>query len=144
MNQQAPGQAQFTHALRVFYEDTDASGVVYHANYLRYFERARSLWLEHLGLTHSRLARELDIGFVVTHADLAFKAPARLDDRLAVTVSISRMRRASLVFEQRIQCQSKVLVKAQFTVACVKLSRFGPCALPDAVRAAGVTSDEGA
>lgn len=124
--------------IQVFYEDTDASGVVYHANYLRYFERARSLWLEQLGLTHTRLAEALDVGFVVTHADIQFKAPARLDDRLQVSVAISRMRRASLQFRQAIRRDSALLVKAQFTVACVRLSHFSPCALPAELRAQGV------
>lgn len=130
--------------VRVFYEDTDATGAVYHANYLRYLERGRSLWLESLGLTHTRLAEELDIGFVVTHADVRFQAPARLGDRLQVSVGISRMRRASVQFEQGIRRESDVLVKAQFTVACVKLSRFAPCALPRALRACGVMGNEGA
>lgn len=144
MSTELPRSTLFTHEIRVFYEDTDASGVVYHANYLRYFERARSLWLEALGLTHQRLAQELDTGFVVTHAELDFKAPARLEDQLVVTVAIKRRRRASIVFEQRIQCETKVLVKAQFTVACVKLSHFGPCALPERIRAVEVVGHEGA
>src|SRR5699024_9253064 len=99
-----------TFPIQVFYEDTDASGVVYHANYLRYFERARSVWLEQLGLTHTRLAEALDVGFVVTHADVHFKAPARLDDRLQVSVGISRLRRASLQFRQAIRRESALLV----------------------------------
>ncbi|HLQ86735.1 MAG TPA: YbgC/FadM family acyl-CoA thioesterase [Salinisphaeraceae bacterium] len=123
------------YAFRVFYEDTDAGGVVYHANYLRYCERARSLWLESLGLTHTRLASELGLGFVVTHADVEFKSPARLDDRLQVSVAPLRLRRASALFEQIIYCGERVLVAAQFTIACVKLSRFTPCALPTELRA---------
>lgn len=129
--------SETSYRVRVFYEDTDAGGVVYHANYLRYFERARSLWLESLGLTHTRLAAELDTGFVVTHADVQFKLPARLDDRLEVSVAVARMRRASVMFEQLIHRDDTLLVKAQFTVACVKLSRFAPCALPDVLRVAG-------
>lgn len=131
--------------MRVFYEDTDAGGVVYHANYLRYCERARSLWLETHGLTHTHLASALDIGFVVTRADVRFKSPARLDDRLQVSVAVQRMRAASVIFEQIIRRQDVVLVKAQFTVACVKLSRFAPCELPDELRAVGAPFDfEGA
>jgi len=128
-----PEQAVFP--VQVFYEDTDAGGVVYHANYLRYFERARSLWMETFGLSHSHLAQTLDIGFVVAHADIQFKAPARLDDRLQVSVAVRRMRAASIIFEQLIRRHETLLVKAQFTVACVKLSRFAPCELPAVLRA---------
>lgn len=138
MSRHGPAPAASTSTIQVFYEDTDASGVVYHANYLRYFERARSLWLETLGLTHTRLAHELDTGFVVTRADVRFKAPARLDDRLEVSVAITRTRRASLVFEQFIRRESLPLVQAQFTVACVKLSSFSPCVLPDVLQGARV------
>lgn len=134
-------EPRYVYDVQVFYEDTDAGGVVYHANYLRYFERARSLWLQTLGLTHTRLAQTLDTGFVVSHADVRFRAPACLDDCLQVTVDIARMRRASVVFDQIIQREGDQLVKAQFTVACVKLSRFAPCALPDELRAAAVTAE---
>lgn len=133
-----PDTSSFT--IQVFYEDTDASGVVYHANYLRYLERGRSLWLESLGFTHTRLAEELGVGFVVARADLRFKAPARLDDRVQVTVEISRVRHASLQFEQGIWRDSTLLVKAQFTVACVRLSTFAPCEMPDMLRSMGVKS----
>src|SRR5699024_8244637 len=102
-----PEQAVFP--VQVFYEDTDAGGVVYHANYLRYFERARSLWMESFGLTHSHLAQTLDIGFAVAHADVRFQAPARLDDHLQVSVAVQRMRAASIVFEQLIRRQQAVL-----------------------------------
>src|SRR5699024_1434719 len=103
----------FACQVQVFYEDTDAGGVVYHANYLRYCERARSLWLEAQGLTHGRLAAQYGIGFVVTHADVRFRAPARLDDRLQVTVSIERRRRASLLFAQSIRRGPEMLVSAR-------------------------------
>lgn len=129
-----------SYPIKVFYEDTDAGGVVYHANYLKYMERGRSLWLEDLGFTHTRLAQELDIGFVVTHADVHFKAPARLDDNLQVTVAIDTMRRASLQFAQGVWRESQLLVQAQFKVACVKLSSFTPCALPQRLRARSVNS----
>lgn len=119
-----------TFPMQVFYEDTDASGVVYHANYLRYLERGRSLWLEALGFTHTRLASDLGLGFVVADATLKFRKPARLDDRINVSVAIARMRRASLIFDQGVWRDDTLLVKAQFTVACVKLTNFAPCALP--------------
>lgn len=136
MSQVEKEQNMASFDIHVFYEDTDAGGVVYHANYLKYFERGRSLWLRSLGLTHTRLANELDLGFVVTHADVKFKAPARLDDLVQVTVGLGRVRHASLRFRQTIWRDSTLLVKAQFTVACVRLSTFSPCTLPEVLRAA--------
>lgn len=130
-----------SYPIKVFYEDTDAGGVVYHANYLKYLERGRSLWLESLGFTHTRLARELDIGFVVAHADVHFKAPARLDDNLQVTVEVSAMRRASLRFRQGVWRDARLLVQAQFKVACVRLSSLSPCALPERLRSHGQSSN---
>src|SRR5699024_8626714 len=127
-----------TFPMQVFYEDTDATGVVYHANYLRYLERGRSLWLEAHGFTHTRLASELDLGFVVANATLQFRRPARLEDRISVTVAIGRVRRASLIFEQGVWREDTLLVKAQFTVACVRLATFAPCALPVELRNPGV------
>ncbi len=118
------------YSLWVFYEDTDATGVVYHANYLKYFERARSVWLYDKGLTHTWLRERYDLGFVVARADMRFRSPARLDDELGVSVAVAETRRASLIFEQEIIRSTDLLVKAQFTVACVKLACFTPCALP--------------
>lgn len=119
--------------VRVFYEDTDATGVVYHANYLKYLERARTLWLEAQGFTHRALAETYDIAFTLADAQLAFRAPARLDDELEVGVAVVERKRARIVFAQEIHCDGRLLIKARFTVACVRLTDFKPCGLPSAL-----------
>lgn len=120
-----------TYTVRVFYEDTDASGVVYHANYLKYLERARTLWLEARGHTHRALAQTHGVAFTLADAHLDFQAPARLDDTLTVHTHVAERRRARIVFAQKIGREQRLLVKARFTVACVRLRDFRPCALPD-------------
>ncbi|GAB3683994.1 tol-pal system-associated acyl-CoA thioesterase [Salinisphaera aquimarina] len=116
--------------VRVFYEDTDASGVVYHANYLKYMERARTLWLEARGGSHRVLASEQGIAFTLADANIMFRSPARLDDTLDVSATVVERRRVRIVFAQEIHCEGRLLIKARFTVACVRLSDFKPRALP--------------
>ena len=116
--------------VRVFYEDTDATGVVYHANYLKYFERARTLWMESRGATHRALADTHGVAFTLADAQVRFRAPARLDDELEIVTEVIERRRARIVFSQEIYCVDRLLIKARFTVACVRLRGFKPCALP--------------
>lgn len=130
MGEGAVGSRQSSLQLRVYYEDTDASGVVYHANYLRYCERARTEWLDHFGFGHRQLAEDYGIAFTLSHVEIAFRAPARLDDRLEIYTRIAKRRRVSMVFAQEIHCRDRLLVKALFTVACVRLGDFKPCGLP--------------
>ena len=97
--------AAFTWPVRVYWEDTDAGGIVFYANYLKYFERARTEWLRSLGLEQQRL-REQGAGmFVVTHTDVRYHRPARLDDLLLVTACLLEAGRASLTIEQRVLLQ---------------------------------------
>ncbi|MGN8159481.1 tol-pal system-associated acyl-CoA thioesterase [Salinisphaera sp. RV14] len=125
--------AAFAIGLRVYYEDTDATGVVYHANYLRYFERARTEWLESRGLGHRALAEEHGVVFTLADLSIRFRRPARLDDRLAVSATIAERTPARVVFEQQITRDGAALVQGQFTVACVKVANFRPCRLPEAL-----------
>lgn len=120
--------------VRVFYEDTDASGVVYHANYLKYLERARTLWLESQGHSHRALAADHGVAFTLADANLQFRLPARLDDTLEIDTRVAERRRARIVFEQEIHCEDRALIKARFTVACVRIHDFRPCALPEFYR----------
>lgn len=131
MSDRASDPGVFDYRLRVFYEDTDASGVVYHANYLKYFERARTLWLETHGHGHRALADSHGIAFTLVSLCMQFKSPARLDDILDVRTRVQERRRASIVFVQEIDCDERLLIQAQFTVACVKIRDFRPCALPE-------------
>lgn len=128
----------FVWPVRVYYEDTDASGVVYHANYLRYFERARTEWLRSLGLGHEVLMQQYGVAFTVSHMDIAFLRPARLDDELEATVLIAERKRASLRFAQTLRRRddpSRVLATANVRAGCVAVASFRPVALPPAIAA---------
>lgn len=123
----------FTWPLRVYYEDTDASGVVYHANYLKYFERARSEWLRAQALTHQRLRQDHGCAFTLTEITVRYKKPAKLDDELIATVAIAHIGRARLTFAQtlyRAEQPMVLLAEAQATVVCVNAESFKPCAWP--------------
>jgi acyl-CoA thioester hydrolase len=119
---------------RVYYEDTDASGVVYHANYLRYFERARTEWLRAMGFSQDDIHRSSGVVFTVANMKIDFLRPARLDDDLTITVVVEHMRRASLEFGQALtrKADGELLSRAHVRVGCVDFSTFRPCALPDA------------
>ena len=111
----------FSWQVRVYYEDVDIGGVVYYANYLRYFERARSEWLRSLGVNQERLAAVEGIGFVVARAEIDFKAGARLDDLLTVTVRPMEKKKTYLWLEQEARlADGKVCAKARIQVACVR------------------------
>jgi acyl-CoA thioester hydrolase len=128
------GQAEaFAWPVRVYYEDTDVGGVVYHAHYLNFLERARTEWLRAAGLEQTRLAAEYGIVFAVTRAELRFLAPARLDDALAVSVEPSRRGRVRIGFAQTIAlaaAPAEPLVTARVEVACVDRMRFRAAPLP--------------
>ncbi|MES0873457.1 tol-pal system-associated acyl-CoA thioesterase [Sinimarinibacterium thermocellulolyticum] len=128
----------FVWPLRVYYEDTDASGVAYHANYLRWFERARTEWLRALGFEQTRLHDELGIVFTVASLDVRYRRPARLDDEVTVEVRVPVVRAASLQFEQRLlrSVDGAVLAELSAKVGCVAAPGFRPTALPEALRAA--------
>lgn len=117
--------------VRVYYEDTDAGGVVFYANYLKFMERARTEWLRALGVEQQKLASQSDIGFVVADLDMKYRAPARLDDQLIVQTTVTQARRASLNFAQRVVRANEVLAEGQIRVGCVRLSCLKPAALPD-------------
>ncbi len=127
--------AVFRFPIRVYYEDTDASGVAYHAGYLRWFERARTEWLRALGMQQDSLHSEHGVVFTVAHLDIAYRRPARLDQALEVLTRVASMRRASLVFEQTLVDASTEapLARAMVKVGCVDAAQFRPIALPQAL-----------
>ena len=134
----ATGACAFEWPLRVYYEDTDASGVVYHANYLRYFERARTEWLRALGCNQDALRAEHGVVFTVSRIEVVYRLPARLDDELAATVAVSDCKRASLVMQQRLNRRGAspvTLASAEVRIACVHADSFRPTALPALLRA---------
>ncbi|MDR2871887.1 MAG: tol-pal system-associated acyl-CoA thioesterase [Xanthomonadaceae bacterium] len=119
----------FSFPLRIYWEDTDAGGVVYHARYLGFLERARSEWMRMLGYDQNELSSEHGLVFAVTSMQLDFRSPARLDDALQVTVALTQCGRASLVFTQTIRRGDELLVTARVKVAALGSSDFRPRAL---------------
>jgi acyl-CoA thioester hydrolase len=122
---------EFRLPVRVYYEDTDAGGVVYHTGYIRYFERARTEWLRALGYSQKQLAEEAGVLFSVVELSVRYLKPARLDDMLEVLARVGEAGRASVAFEQEIRDATGVLLAdAQVRVACVAAGNLKPCRLP--------------
>jgi acyl-CoA thioester hydrolase len=120
----------FQFDVRVYYEDTDAAGIVYYANYLRYMERARTEWLETLGFPLAAFEREHGVTFAVRRAALDFLLPARLNDRLAVSVEPQLCRGAQLDVVQRIARGDALLVRGAISLACIDLARMATRRIP--------------
>jgi acyl-CoA thioester hydrolase len=120
--------------VRVYYEDTDAGGVVYHASYLRYLERARTEWLRALGYAQAQLKQEQSLVFTVVGMTLQFLKPARLDDLLQVRSQVQVSGGASVQFEQQILRDADQIVSASVRVACLDAVTFRPRRLPAALR----------
>jgi len=120
----------FRHALRVYWEDTDAGGVVFYANYLKYFERARTEWLRSLGVGQQRLREDTGAIFIVSETALRYLAPARLDDWLQVTVAVDASGRASMTLVQQAWRGDTLLCEGRIRIACVDGASFRPCRIP--------------
>lgn len=126
-------QHSSTYGIRVFYEDTDVGGIVYHANYLKFFERARTEMLREFGVEQSLFLDE-NFGFVIKNAQLDYKATAKLDEKLTVHSRITQHKRVSLLFEQEIFNQQEVSIcKANILVVGINLTSARPCAIPQAI-----------
>ena len=136
MRAESPAQP-FVHRCRVYYEDTDAGGIVYYVNYLKFMERARTERLRSLGFAQSQLVGE-DLLFVVHSSEARYHAPARLDDELLVTAEVVEIKRASLRFRQQVRRAKDdlLLCEGQFLVACVRTESLKPRSIPDRLRAA--------
>ena len=134
----AQNEAQpFAHRCRVYYEDTDAGGIVYYVNYLKFMERARTERLRALGFAQSQLAED-GLLFVVHSAEARYLAPARLDDEVIVSAQVVELNRVSLRFRQQVwrASDSVLLCEGYFLVACVRADNFKPRAIPEALRLA--------
>ena len=125
----------FSFPTRVYWEDTDAGGVVYHAQYLAFLERARTEWLRARGYGQELLRTSHDLVFAVRAMRIDFRAPARLDDALEVTVALRECRRASLVVDQAIACDGRRLLDAQVRLAALDAAGFRPRGIPEALHA---------
>lgn len=130
----------FTWTIRVYYEDTDTGGVVFYANYLKFFERARTEWLRAAGVSQQALTEAHRVMFVVKSTAVDYHAPAKLDDELKLTVVVERLGRASVEFVQeawRVKngAQTELLSSGRIKVGCVDTEAFRPCPIPDDVLA---------
>ena len=125
--------SEFSWPVRIYYEDTDAGGIVYNANYLKFLERARTEWLRQLGIEQDQLLQH-NVAFVVRHIDIEFRNAARFNQLLAVSCRVAQLKRASMVFSQVIADETgRVIVSANVTIACVNLAAMKPIAIPEDV-----------
>ena len=120
-------------SIRVYWEDTDAGGVVYYANYLRFFERARTEWLRTLGVAQQRLREDDGVIFIVSESTVRYLRPARLDDRLDVTVAVRECGRASLSLAQQAWRGDTLLAEGTVRVGCVDAGTFRPRRIPSSI-----------
>jgi acyl-CoA thioester hydrolase len=126
---------EFTLSVRVYYEDTDAGGVIFYANYLKFLERARTEWLRTLAIDQSTLARTEQRLFVVRTLNMSYRKPAQLDDLLTIVTRVARLGQASIHFEQRVQRNQELLAEGQVHVCCIDTIHMRPMKLPATVRA---------
>ncbi|MFZ6658299.1 tol-pal system-associated acyl-CoA thioesterase [Undibacterium sp. TJN19] len=126
---------QFEWQVRVYYEDTDAGGIVFYANYLKFFERARTEWLRSAGVNQQQMADDSGVMFVVKATAVEYHAPARLDDELRLTVVVEKLGRASVQFVQEAWCGDRLLASGHIKVGCVSKETVRPAAIPTDVLA---------
>ncbi len=125
------GYSGFDWPVRIYWEDTDAGGVVYYANYLKFLERARSEWLRSLGVEQTELAQRDGVVFVVRRIEVDYLRPARFNDVLSVRSRLASMARASLEMIQGIERGEELILEARVKVACVGCQDFRPAKIPD-------------
>ena len=127
--------AAFRWPVRIYWEDTDAAGIVFYANYLKFFERARTEWLRSLGFEQESLRASAGLGFVVTDTALHYREPARLDDVLEVSVQPTHVGLASLTVGQQARRAGRLLAEGTIRVGCVDLGTFRPRRIPEDILA---------
>jgi acyl-CoA thioester hydrolase len=119
--------------LRIYWEDTDAGGVVFYANYLKFFERARTEWLRALGFAQERMRQEDAALFVVAETSVRYLQPARLDDLLDVDVQLIEAGRASLLLQQHARRDGSTLAEGRIRIGCVDAGTFRPRRIPSLI-----------
>ncbi len=124
---------EFVLDLRVYYEDTDAGGVVYHSNYLNFMERARTEWLRSLGFEQDQLREQYGVVFAVSSVQVKFLRPARFNDALQVSARLIQLGRASLSMSQEVRRGAEVLCRAEVKIASIEINQFKPAPIPQAI-----------
>ncbi len=134
----APGEGRaaqpYVQQVRIYYEDTDAGGVVFYANYLKFFERCRTDWLRAMGINQTALAEQSRRLFVVKGLEIQYRRPARLDDLLTIHSTVTRVGVASLHFLQKAYRDGELLCESTIQVCCIDADRFRPAELPETLR----------
>jgi len=124
----------FTLPIRVYFQDTDAGGVVYHASYVNFMERARTEWLRSFGFSNAGLMKELGVVFVVRSLKLDYLKPAVLDDLLTVSAQLTEIGRSRITLHQTMMRGEEMLVEAEIHLVCVSMENFKPVRVPDVLR----------
>jgi len=124
----------FSLPVRVYFQDTDAGGVVYHANYLNFMERARTEWLRSFGYSNAGLMKKYGVVFVVRSLRLDYLKPALLDEMLDATAQINEIGRSRITLLQTVRRNDEVLVEAEVHLVCVSIESFKPVSVPDILR----------
>lgn len=127
----ATSSSLFAHTLRIYWEDTDAGGVVFYANYLKFFERARTEWLRSLGFGQEALRSETGAIFIVSETRVRYLRPARLDDQLTVTVDVKHAGQASMTVAQVAWRGEERLAEGDIRIGCVDAQSFRPRRIPE-------------
>lgn len=120
----------FSFPIRIYYEDTDAGGIVYYANYLKYAERVRTEFLRHLGINQQEMLKNQECGFVVRNCNINYKSPARLDDALNITCKVTELKGASLKMEQKLYREDTVICEIEITLVFLSLATMRPSKIP--------------
>ena len=130
----AKAELIFDWPLRVYYEDSDAGGIVYHSQYLNFMERARTEWLRYLGFEQTELIAEFNILFVVRNIEIQFKRPARFNDAVIVRSRLEKLGRSRMVFAQDILRGDEHLIEATVEIACIDADKYAPVTIPSIIQ----------
>jgi len=120
--------------VRVYFEDTDSGGVVYHANYLKFMERARTEWLRSLGLNQIKLKQEDKVMFVVRKIDIQYKIPARFNDELVIQTDCVKTTDYSIILKQNILRSKQIITEGKVEIVCINSDLFRPVRIPKMVK----------
>lgn len=130
------GIKTFSLPIRIYFEDTDSGGVVYHSNYLKFMERARTEWLRSIGIDQRHLKQDHQIMFVVHRIDIQFKLPARFNDELIVKSELKDIGSSKIEFRQMIYRNDEMLIDASVDIACIDSEKFKPVRIPPTIKQA--------
>jgi acyl-CoA thioester hydrolase len=128
------GIKTFSLPIRIYFEDTDSGGVVYHSNYLKFMERARTEWLRSIGIDQRHLKQDHQIMFVVHRIDIQFKLPARFNDDLIVKSELKNIGSSKIEFRQMIYRNDEMLIDANVDIACIDSEKFKPVRIPPTIK----------